>query len=116
MGVDSLEFEESNTQNVIRGNFEFEGYIESNKPIIVEGLLKGFIKSTSSVYLREKANVEAEIKCNNFLTHGTMKGSVEALDAIKIYKTGKLTGNIKTKELFIDSGAIFEGNCVMEVE
>ena len=25
MSIDSLEFEESNTQNVIKGNFEFEG-------------------------------------------------------------------------------------------
>ncbi|UER68029.1 polymer-forming cytoskeletal protein [Borrelia sp. BU AG58] len=114
MSVDSLEFEESSTQNVIKSSFEFEGYIESNKPIVVEGLLKGYIKSTSSVYLREKADVEAEIKCNNFLTHGTMRGNVEALDAIRIYKTGKLIGNIKTKELSIDSGAIFKGNCVME--
>ncbi|AAX17861.1 MULTISPECIES: bactofilin family protein [Borrelia] len=114
MSIDTLEFEENNTQNVIKGNFEFEGYIESNKPIIIEGVLKGIINSTSSIYLREKANVEAEIKCNNFLNHGTMKGNVKALETIKIYKTGNLIGNIKTKELFIDSGALFNGNCEME--
>ncbi|BDU62789.1 hypothetical protein BOFE_03290 [Candidatus Borrelia fainii] len=114
MSIDTLEFEENNTQNVIKGNFEFEGYIESNKPIIIEGVLKGIINSTSSIYLREKANVEAKIKCNNFLNHGTMKGNVEALETIKIYKTGNLIGNIKTKELFIDSGALFNGNCEME--
>ncbi|QMU99303.1 polymer-forming cytoskeletal family protein [Borrelia sp. A-FGy1] len=114
MSIDSLEFEESNTQNVIKSNFEFEGYIESSKPIIIEGLLKGLINSTSSIYLREKANVKAEIKCNHFLNHGTIKGNIEALETIKIYKTGKLIGNIKTKELFIDSGAIFKGNCIME--
>lgn len=114
MSIDTLEFEESNTQNIIRSNFEFEGYIESNKPIIIEGMLKGLINSTNSIYLREKANVEAEIKCKNFLNHGTMKGNVDASETIKIYKTGKLIGDIKTKELFIESGALFNGNCEME--
>ncbi|BCR21957.1 polymer-forming cytoskeletal protein [Borrelia sp. HM] len=114
MSIDTLEFAENNIQNVIKSNFEFEGYIESNKPIIIEGILKGLIKSTNSIYLREKANVEAEIKCKDFLNHGIMKGNVEALETIKIYKTGKLIGNIKTKELFIDSGALFNGNCEME--
>lgn len=114
MSIDTLELEESNTHNVIKDNFEFEGYIESSKPIIIEGALKGIINSTSSIYLREKANVEAEIKCNNFLNYGTIKGNIEALETIKIYKTGKLIGNIKTKELFIDSGALFKGNCEME--
>ncbi|WP_024653500.1 bactofilin family protein [Borrelia persica] len=116
MSIDTLEFEEHNIQNVIKNNFNFEGYIESNKPIVIEGTLKGLINSTSSIYLREKAYVEAEIKCNNFLNHGTIKGNVEALETIKIYKTGKLTGNIKTKELFIDSGALFNGNCEMETK
>lgn len=114
MSIDSLEFEESSTQNVIKKNFEFEGYIESNKPIIIEGRLKGLINSSNSIYLREKANVEAEIKCQHLLNHGKIKGNIEALETIKIYKTGKLIGNIKTKELFIDSGAIFKGNCEME--
>ncbi|ACH93477.1 bactofilin family protein [Borrelia duttonii] len=114
MSIDTLEFEENSTQNVIKSNFNFEGYIESSKPIIIDGILKGFINSTSSIYLREKAHVEAEIKCNNFLNHGTMKGNVEALETIKIYKTGKLIGNITTKELFIEAGASFNGNCEME--
>ncbi|AWG42904.1 hypothetical protein CR532_02815 [Candidatus Borreliella tachyglossi] len=114
MSIDSLEFEESNTKNVIKDNFEFEGYLESSKPIIIEGVLKGIINSTSSIYLREKANVDAEIKCNHFLNHGIMKGNIKALATIKIYKTGTLIGNIQTKELFIDSGAIFKGNCEME--
>ncbi len=70
MSIDSLEFEESSTQNVIKKNFAFEGYIESNKPIIIEGKLKGLINSSNSIYLREKADVEAEIKCQHLLNHG----------------------------------------------
>jgi cytoskeletal protein CcmA (bactofilin family) len=44
---------------------------------------------------------------------GTVKGNVEALELTEISSTGKLIGNLRTAQLRIEDGTVFEGKVEM---
>ena len=38
------------------------------------------------------------------------------MERVELFNNAKLTGDIKTPELIIESGCLFNGNCVMVAE
>ncbi|MFQ5559543.1 MAG: polymer-forming cytoskeletal protein, partial [Nitrospinota bacterium] len=40
-------------------------------------------------------------------------GNIKAEEKVEIVKGGEVLGNIKTKALFIELGAVFDGSCEM---
>jgi cytoskeletal protein CcmA (bactofilin family) len=47
---------------------------------------------------------------------GEVSGTITAKDKLEIHPSGRVEGNIKTKDLIIHSGAIFVGKCDMKEE
>ncbi len=55
----------------------------------------------------------AEIKVGSIVVSGTVKGNVEALIQTEISATGKIIGNLRTAQLRIEDGTVFEGKVEM---
>lgn len=58
--------------------------------------------------------MDADIKAISVVIAGRFKGSVVAKTRIEIQQGGRLEGNINTKALVIQEGAIFQGQSIMD--
>jgi len=53
------------------------------------------------------------LQCN-VLVAGYLRGNIIAQGKVDLAPTAKLYGDMKVKNLLIEEGAIFKGNCLME--
>jgi len=91
----------------------FNGELNFESSLKIEGNFKGKIKSKGHLIIGENAKIRASIKAHSIVIAGEVKGNVEAVDRLELLPTGKLYGNIRTKKLKMADGVIFEGSCEM---
>jgi len=93
---------------------EFEGKLQFEGTLRIEGVYSGEIKSDSVLVVGEGARVSAEVDIGTIIINGEVNGNVRAKQCVEIRKPGKLVGNIQSPCLIIEQGVVFEGNCKME--
>lgn len=111
---DSENFDKFDT--IIGVSTTFEGNIQSEGTLRVDGKVKGDIKATGNVFIGEKAVVTGNLSANNIHTSGVVEGNIEAKGTLRILSTSKINGDIKVVSLITDEGGIFNGKCTMIVE
>jgi len=94
-------------QTVFRGTLRFRDSLK------ILGRCEGRIESQGSLIIGKGAEVFAEIKVGSLVVAGTVKGNVEALIQTEITSTGKIIGNLRTAQLRIEDGTVFEGKVEM---
>jgi len=99
----------------IGADASFDGTIEFQGTIRVDGRVKGIISSNGgTVVVGEKGVVNAEISVNIAVVMGEVNGSINAKERIEVYPPGRLGGDIQSPIVSIEPGGIFNGNCVMK--
>lgn len=92
----------------ITGKLEFEGSVR------VDGKFNGEIDAINgTLIVGEGAGIEAKAVIDTAIISGEFKGEIEGKSRIELRGPGKLFGNIKTTNLIIGEGVIFEGTCEM---
>jgi len=91
----------------------FRGTIRFQKSLKILGRCEGRIESPGLLVIGKGAEVFAEINVGSLLVAGTVKGNVEALVQTDITSTGKIVGNLRTGQLRIEDGTVFEGKVEM---
>lgn len=94
-------------QTVFRGTLRFRDSLK------ILGRCEGRIESPGALIIGKGAEVFAEIKVGSLVVAGTVKGNVEALEQTEITSTGKIIGNLRTSQLRIEDGTVFEGKVEM---
>ena len=95
-----------------------EGKIYGMRPIWIDGEVHGTIDSISEVIIGEFAKVDATIKAATIKVNGSVEGELFASNSIEIMAKGRVTGNITNLagSLVIQTGGIFEGQCLTATE
>jgi cytoskeletal protein CcmA (bactofilin family) len=94
----------------------FEGSLEFKGAVRLDGRLKGKISSAGgTVIVGEKAVVEAEICVDTVIVKGRVNGSINARKRIEAYPPARISGEIQSPVINIDSGVVFNGTCAMEI-
>ena len=99
--------------SIIAQGCKFEGSIEANGTLRIEGEFKGSIGHPESLVVGKTGVVRASVKVKNAIIGGQFYGDIEAENKIELQSGSHLEGDIKTKRLVIDEGVFFEGNCSM---
>ncbi len=94
-------------QTVFRGTLRFRDSLK------ILGRCEGRIESPGALIIGKGAEVLAEIKVGSLIVAGTVKGNVEATVLTEITASGKLIGNLRTGQLRIEDGTVFEGKVEM---
>lgn len=94
----------------------FQGTITATGTIRVDGEFNGEIKTKGDLVIGETGKLEATVEANNILLAGYLKGNIHAAGKVDLAPSGKLYGDMKVKNLMIEEGAIFKGNCSMELK
>ncbi len=105
--------EEKNIKTILSEDIDYTGTLKFSTSLKIKGKFKGEINSTGHLYIGKKAFVEANIKVKNITIYGKIKGNVEAFDKIKLLSNAELVGDVKTPDIIIQSGCVFNGNCIM---
>jgi cytoskeletal protein CcmA (bactofilin family) len=101
--------------NLVSEGSRIEGQIHFDHVTRVHGVLVGKIKSKlgCTLILSETALTEGTIEADILFIDGFVQGDISASTRVVISKTGRVVGSIKTPSLIIESGAYFEGRCIM---
>jgi len=93
---------------------EFEGKLNFEGTLRIEGVFSGEIHSDSVLVIGEGAKVSAEVDVGTIVINGEVRGNVRAKTGVEIRHPGRLIGNVEAPSLIIEKGVIFEGSCKME--
>jgi len=104
---------DGNSVNLIGAGTKIKGNIQSEGDIRIDGTLIGTITSKGKVVVGSTGTVEGEITCENADISGTVKVKISVSNILLLKPTAKLTGDIVTSKLAIESGATFSGSCSM---
>jgi len=102
-----------NVNTIIGKNATFDGKLEVQGSVRVDGVIKGALKCNETVSIGPEGIVEADIHTKSAVITGQVKGNISADDKIELQAKSVVTGDIKTKSLVVEQGAIFQGACLM---
>ncbi len=110
---DSKVIEEKDVDTVLADDIDFSGTMKFKKSLMIKGKFDGKIDADGHLILGPNAIIKAAIKAGIVTNYGKIIGNVEALQKIELFKGAELNGDVKTPNLIIESGCIFNGNCQM---
>jgi len=111
------EFPKSNEQDTVVGeNVRVTGKLQTSSNIQINGKVKGEISSEGSVIVGKTATIEGPVTAAEIKVEGLVNGNVTAKNMLELDSQAKVFGDIKTKTLSIQPGAIFVGRCIMGEE
>jgi cytoskeletal protein CcmA (bactofilin family) len=99
--------------NSIMEGTSIEGEIKSDSNLRIDGKVKGTINVRGRLIVGQTGVIEGEVTCQSSDIEGTLLGKVNCQDLLSLKATAKLHGDINTKKLAIEPGAVFTGNCSM---
>ncbi len=91
----------------LSGTLSFEGIVR------IDGKFTGDIDAKGMLIIGENGLVESTIKVDIAVISGLVRGMIEASTKVELIGAGKVYGDIKTKDLLIGEGTVFEGKCEM---
>ena len=109
----TLNIDESMIDTVFADDIHFQGTMKFTKSLMIKGKFEGQIDATGHLIIGPAAVVNASIRAGVITNYGQINGNVEGTERLELFNNAKLTGDVKTPELIIESGCHFNGNCAM---
>jgi cytoskeletal protein CcmA (bactofilin family) len=99
-----------NTGKTVIGKQIFiEGGIQGGEDLVIEGEVKGRIDLDKfHLTIGPKGCVESEIRAGNVTVSGRLKGTIHAIDRVKITKEADFSGEIHAKRISVEDGAVLK--------
>ncbi len=92
----------------------FTGILKFNSTLRIQGNFRGTIDASGDLIVDKDALVEADhITVNALTVHGSISGTVQALDKVDMMSGAKVRGDVSAARLRIADGVLFEGKCKM---
>ncbi len=104
---------ENQARNIIATGTKIKGDIESDGDFRIEGAVVGTVKAKGKIVVGETGSVEGQILCLNADISGNVKAKLDVGELTILRASSKLSGDIVTKKISIESGALFSGSCQM---
>ena len=100
---------------LIGQNTKIKGDIKFSGSIRIVGFFEGNLNSENgTVIIGEHAKVQADINTKVAIIKGTVNGNINAKVNVEVFVPAKITGNIKSPNIAMESGVIFNGKCKMD--
>ena len=102
----------SKIETIIGPNCYFQGNIQSDGGVRIDGIFEGHIDITGNLFIGEGAKLLAEIKANNISISGAVKGNISG-NRVEILETGRVWGDLTINSLLLNEGAYLRGQTTM---
>jgi len=104
---------EIETINIIAAGTTIKGDLKTDGVIRLNGALEGNLETSEKLVLGQNGKVIGDIKCKNADIEGKISGTINVQDLLSLKRTADIQGDIVTKQLSVEPGAIFTGTCKM---
>lgn len=94
---------------VIGETMKIKGKVISNEPLQLDGEFEGELQLENRLTVGSHGKVAANVKAQEVHNSGSIKGNVEAVGRLVLYKGAHLEGDVKTAGIVIEDGAYFKG-------
>lgn len=98
-------------KNVIAAGTVVEGNILTDGELLLDGTVKGDIRTNGRLIVSDDAFVEGNIYAAQADVAGRITGTVECTGLLVIKASCVINGDIITKSLNVESGSTFDGRC-----
>lgn len=98
---------------IISNGVSIEGKITSKGNIRIDGNIKGDVTAQGNITIGESGYVQGNINGQNINIGGKVDGTATAKDKITLEAKSVLKGDLITRILVVESGAIFDGKSSM---
>jgi cytoskeletal protein CcmA (bactofilin family) len=105
---------EGGLNTIIGKDSIIEGAIEVQGGLRVDGIVRGRISAAESLMVGDSGTIEADSTVRIAVIGGKVVGNILAQDKIELQSTAVVEGDITTKNLIVEEGAIFHGRCNMK--
>ena len=92
-----------------------EGKLEAKGSIRIDGRVKGAVKTADTLTVGNNGVVEGKIEARNAVVGGKIEGEIFISEKLILESKSTLIGNLRTKKLVIDEGAVFQGKSDMGI-
>ncbi len=99
--------------NSIMEGTVLEGEVRTDSNIRIDGKVKGSINAKGRLIVGQTGVIEGDVVCQSSEIEGTLFGKILCQDILSLKATAKVQGDITSKKLAIEPGAVFTGNCAM---
>lgn len=99
--------------NALAVGTTIEGNIRAEEDIRIDGLLTGNLICNGKVVIGPQATVNGAIQAVTADVMGSVVGNVSIREMLTIRSTGRIEGDIVTRQLAVEPNAIFTGSCTM---
>ncbi|MFC1629256.1 polymer-forming cytoskeletal protein [Gemmatimonadota bacterium] len=102
------------TMNTLIGHgTTLEGSLNVSSSMRVDGKIMGQVTCSDSLLVGKTGVVEASIKVKNATVGGKVVGDIEASEVVILEGNSTVIGDVTTKKLIIEEGAVLNGTCHM---
>ena len=91
----------------------FEGTLFVPHDVRIDGTLKGKLTAEGSLMVGANGIIEADVIAKSAVVGGKITGKLTVEDRVEMEANSALLGDLKTRELVINEGAVFQGLCSM---
>lgn len=99
--------------NNIGSGTTIEGDIKTEGDIRIDGKIIGNIHSKGRLVSGPQSSITGDIVCTNGNIDGTVNGDIQVSETLKVTKTANINGNITSKKLIVDEGAVIQAKITM---
>jgi cytoskeletal protein CcmA (bactofilin family) len=101
-----------NVNRICEGT-EITGSVKSSTDFRIDGKIEGNISCGGKIIIGEKGYVKGEIVSKNMEISGHIEGTISVEELLSLKSSAVFEGEITTGKLYIEVGAVFNGNCHM---
>ena len=99
--------------NALTAGSKIVGNITADSDFRIDGLIEGDLQCTGKVVIGEAGRVKGTIGCQNAEILGLLEGKIDCSQQLSLRSSGKIVGDVHTKTLIVEPGALFNGTCAM---
>ncbi|MBT3257356.1 MAG: polymer-forming cytoskeletal protein [Deltaproteobacteria bacterium] len=93
----------------------FEGTLTFTGGLRIDGRFQGEISTEGTLIIGETAVIRGNIRASCVLVSGEIHGNTVAEQRIEILTPARIFGDIRSPEIIMGAGAVFEGKCQTEI-
>ena len=108
-------FPEDEIDTVLADDIKFKGTLKFTNSLLIKGKINGEILANGGhLYINPGAEVKANIEAQTVSNMGKIFGNIVVSNKFELFSTGEVYGDITSNELYIETGAIFNGKSKMK--
>ena len=99
--------------NALTAGSKIVGNITADSDFRIDGQIEGDLNCSGKVVIGEAGRVKGTIVCQQAEILGLMEGKINCHQQLSLRSNGKINGEVHTKTLIVEPGALFNGSCSM---